>query len=208
MLLKTAEDLASFTSELQRESDRGLALVAAALLDEKLAETLSAFFCEMYKAARLLSDGNAPLASFSSRIQICYALGLIDDFEHSEIELIRKVRNEFAHARHGMSFNDARIRGLCASLTSDLPGGAGYPAYEPRFRFTNATVVLALRLYHRPDWVALERRAPKEWVNRDATRWRSVESEPPPEGQPVMAIGQLHPRQVAAEISFSTCARP
>lgn len=195
MLLATAQDLASFTAELQQESDRGLALVAAALIDEKLGETLAAFFCETYKASRLLSDGNAPLGSFSARIQLCHALGLIDAFEHSEIELLRKVRNEFAHARHGMSFKNTRIVGLCATLASDLPEGAGYPVSDPRFRFTNATIALVLRLYHRPDWVALERRAPKEWVAREATRWRSVKSEPPPEAQPVMAIGQMHPSQ-------------
>lgn len=201
MLLTTAQDLASFTSELQRESDRGLALVAAALIDEKLGETLAAFFCESYKSARLLSDANAPLGSFSARIQLCHALGLINAYEYSEIELVRKVRNEFAHARHGMSFENTRIRGLCATLISDLPEGAGYPISDPRFRFTNATVALVLRLYHRPDWVALERRASKDWVAHDATRWRSVQSEPPPEGQPFMAIGQLHPSQVLAQKS-------
>ena len=36
MLLSTVEDLAKFVEELRRESDRGLALVAAALIDDIL----------------------------------------------------------------------------------------------------------------------------------------------------------------------------
>ena len=66
----------------------------------------------------------------------------------------------------------------------------GYPLQDPRFRFTNAVVVLALRLYHRPDWVALECRSPKTWVDVNATKWRSVEDGLPPPGMPVMVMAK------------------
>ena len=188
MLLSTAEDLANFVEELRRESDRGLALVAAALIDDKLAETLRHFFCEGGSARKLIDDTNAPLGTFSARTEACFSLGLIDEFEYAEIALMRRVRNEFAHAKHGMSFQTPRVQGLCSSLKSDLPKGADYPISDPRFRFTNAAVCLALRLYHRPEWVALERRKPKSWVEADATRWRDFRTEKPPPGIPVMAM--------------------
>lgn len=193
MLLSTAEDLAKFVEELKRETDRGLPLVAAALIDDRLTETLRAFFCKVPSAEKLLDDGNAPISTFSSRTEACYALGLIDEFEYTEIGLIRKVRNEFAHQKHGVSFLSPRIQGLCSSLKSDLPEGAGYPLQDPRFRFTNAVVVLALRLYHRPDWVALERRTPKVWVDENATKWRSVDDGLPPPGLPVIVMGKSSP---------------
>lgn len=188
MLLSTAEDLAKFVAELRRETDRGLPLVGAALLDDRLTETLRAFFCEVPSAERLLDDANSPLGTFSARADACHALGLIDDFEYAEIGLVRKVRNEFAHAKHGLSFMNPRVQGLCASLTSDLPEGSGYPLQDPRFRLMNAIVCLALRLYHRPDWVALERRKPKAWIDPTATRWRSVKDGTPPPGIPVMVM--------------------
>lgn len=188
MLLSTAEDLAKFVDELKRETDRGLPLVGAALIDDKLTETLRAYFCEVPSSARLLDEPSAPLATFSSKTETCYALGLIDEFEYGEIGLVRKVRNEFAHAKHGMSFADPRVQGLCSSLKSDLPTGSNYPLQDSRFRFTNAVLVLVLRLYYRPDWVALERRKRKTWVDRSATRWRSVEDGLPPPGIPVVAI--------------------
>lgn len=48
MLLSTAQDLAKFIEELKRETDRGLPLVAAALIDDRLTETLRAFFVSVY----------------------------------------------------------------------------------------------------------------------------------------------------------------
>ena len=190
MLLSTAEDLAAFVADLRRESDRGLALVACALIDDRLGETLRAFLRETPSSTRLLDEGNAPLGTLSAKADACVALGLIDDDEHAEIALLRKVRNEFAHAKHGISFATPRVRGLCSSLQSDLPEGSDYPLQDPRFRFTNAAVSIVLRLYHRPDWVARDRREAKSWVDADATRWRSIEREPPPEGEPIIVIAK------------------
>jgi len=188
MRLDHAEDLAKFVEELKRETDRGLPLVGTALIDEKLLETLQAFFVEGKSSNKLLTEGNAPLGTFSSRIEACYALGLIDEFECQEIGLIRKVRNEFAHSKHGLSFQTEKIKGYCTSFKSDLPEGSGYPINEPRFRFMNAVVCVVLRLYYRAAWVQKERREPKTWVTADATRWRSIEEEKSPEGVPVMVM--------------------
>lgn len=190
MLLNHAEDLARFVDELGRETDRGLPLVGAALIDEKLLETLESFFVEGRAANRLLVEAHGPLSSFSARIDACFALGLIDEFEYKEISLIRKIRNKFAHSKHGLSFKSEILIGLCTSLKSDLPRDAGHPIDDPRFRLTNAIVTVVLRLYYRPEWVKRERRSLKEWVHPDATRWRSVKDEPPPIGVPVMVIGK------------------
>jgi mannitol operon repressor len=206
VLLTTAEDLAKFVEELRRESDRGLPLVATALIDQLLRDSLRALSCENGSVSKLLDEPNAPLGTFSSRIEACFALGLIDQFEYSQIHVLRKVRNEFAHARHGMDFKASKVQGLCSSLKADLPLGADYPVDDPRFRFTNATVVMVLRLYHRPDWVALERRQPKAWVSEDATRWRSFKDEPPPPGiAPIMVMGRarVSDRKVASVVEAS-----
>ena len=190
-------DLAHFFSELQRETDRGLPLVAAALIDEKLFDALQSFLCLGKAAERLLSGPNAPLGTFSARIEACFALGLIDEFEYQEISLIRKIRNVFAHSKHGLSFGNDKVLGLCTSFKSDLPQGSDYPVNEARFRFMNATVCLVLRLYYRGAWVAQERRQPKVWVAPDQARWRSTTEEKPPAGVPVVAMAKRGPQGVA-----------
>ncbi|WP_136439843.1 MltR family transcriptional regulator [Pacificoceanicola onchidii] len=194
MLLTTAEDIAAFVQEIRRESDRGLPLVALGLIDELLLETLRAFFRETKSTKYLLDDGNAPLGSVSSRLHACFALGLINDFEFAEIMLLRKVRNLFAHKKHGMSFCDEQVRGYCSTLKSDLPKDAGYDTKDPRFRFENATVCMVLRLYHRADWVKLKRCDLCEAAQLPPSLWRSFEDDPPPDGQSFIAIGPGNPR--------------
>ncbi|HQZ98079.1 MAG TPA: MltR family transcriptional regulator [Pyrinomonadaceae bacterium] len=181
-------DFEAFLQELQTESDRGLALISAALIDEKLLETLLSFTCEDEVKERLLKSPNAPLGTFSARSDACFALGLIDEFEFREISLLRKVRNEFAHAKHGMSFQNDRVKGLCSAFKSGLPPGAEPDFADARARFINATITLVTRLYYRADWVSPERRQTKSWVPEGTSQWRSVNDELPPEGVPVLGF--------------------
>jgi hypothetical protein len=182
------EELSSFFSELQRETDRGLPLVSAALLDEKLLEALRSFFCVGKATDRLLLEPNAPLGTFSARIDACFALGLIDEHEYQEISLVRKIRNLFAHSRHGLSFSDEKVTSLCTSLVSPLPPDRSGNA-SARYRFINATVSLIVRLYYRDKWVERERRSARTWVNPEETRWRSFKTDQPPEGAQYIALG-------------------
>lgn len=163
-----AVDLARFVEELKSETDRGLPLVGAALIDEKLFEALDAFFIEGKSSKKLLSEGNAPLGTFSSKIDACYALGLIDEFEYQEIGVIRKIRNEFAHAKHGLSFETKKIKDYCTSLQAEIPQDLDIPTDGPRFKFMNSVVCIVLRLYYRATWVQKERRSPKAWRVTDA----------------------------------------
>jgi hypothetical protein len=185
---KDQDDLSRFLRELRNESDRGLALVGASVIDDKLRSTLRSFLIDCKAASKLVDAANAPVGTFSSRIDACLSMGLIDQFEYEEITLIRKVRNEFAHGLHGTTFQTEPIPGLCSSLKSPLPEGADYPTTSPRFRYTNAVVSIVTRLYYRPEWVAQERRAIKEWVTPDQVGWRSVEDSLPPEGVPVLVM--------------------
>jgi mannitol operon repressor len=180
MLVEHVDDLASFVQELQAETDRGLPLVGAALIDEKLHKTLEFFFIDGKSTKRLLNEPNAPLGTFSAKIEACYSLGLIDKFEYQEIGLIRKIRNEFAHARHGLSFENDKIKGLCTSLQSPLPDYTTKESLTTRFRLVNSIVCIVLRLFYRAEWVEKEKREPKNWV--PDSRWYNTNDKAPPKG--------------------------
>ena len=181
------KDLTTFLTELQRETDRGLPLVGTAFIDQKLRDTLESFFIDDKVGSKLLDDPNSPLGSFSSRLDCCYALGLINNYEHTEINLLRKVRNEFAHAKHGINFNSVKIAGLCSTLKSDLPLDADHPINQPRFRFINAVTCIITRLYYRPEWVASEKRTVKSY-GEELGKWISVKDQLPPEAEIVLAV--------------------
>jgi len=109
-------ELADFLHEFNEESDRGMALVAASLLDERLKGIIEAFLLKGKVSSELVNGFNAPLGTFSARTSAAYALGLIQKNEFDEINLIRKIRNEFSHKWRGITFRSSGVADLCRNL--------------------------------------------------------------------------------------------
>lgn len=105
-----------FRISLNAETDRGCALMAAAYLDDQLAELLKSFFVDDPNIAKRLLEQAQPLGTFSARIDATYALGLISQEEHKGLHLIRKIRNEFGHVAKPLSFTDQAIAERCKHL--------------------------------------------------------------------------------------------
>jgi mannitol operon repressor len=137
--------------------------VAAAFIDSKLAETLQAYLLTDKLSNDLIYGANAPLGTFSARAQISLALGLIDRVEYDEIHLVRKIRNLFAHEKHGISFKDDRVKKLCSKLQKEILQDNDNVPDNSRLRLMHSVGALALRLYHRPDWVKREKCHEKAW---------------------------------------------
>jgi DNA-binding MltR family transcriptional regulator len=103
--------------ELEEETDRSVAIVASALLDEALKESVKARLLPARKNEYcILSGGNSPLSTFSSRINFCYQIGLISYIMQRDLHIIRKLRNDFAHNPFELSFNDNAIKNRVAEL--------------------------------------------------------------------------------------------
>ena len=67
---------------------------------------------------RDLFDGDRPLATFSARINLAFAIGYIPLNAYSDLNLLRKIRNHFAHSAEQVSFEDGRIRDWCGALST------------------------------------------------------------------------------------------
>jgi DNA-binding MltR family transcriptional regulator len=109
---------------LSRESDRGLVLVGVSFLDAQLEALLRAKFSlespKTQAAIDPLFDVFGPLASFSAKCRVAYALGLglIDESTHRDLELLRKLRNRFAHTTEQAEFDAPDV----VELTEKLEG--------------------------------------------------------------------------------------
>ena len=93
---------------LSSESDRGCVLVGAAMLDEVLRGILLGPLRDDEETLRALFDaGSAPLSSFSAKIRLCYALGLVSKNTHADLHRVREIRNDAAHfeKRRGAGFD-------------------------------------------------------------------------------------------------------
>ena len=158
-------DLAHFSSEFNKESPRGAALIAASRLDQLLYRIIRAFLCACPTAEDLLTGPNAPLGTFSARINAAFAMGLIEQHEFDELHLIRKIRNEFGHSWRDVDFDTPKVAALCARLP-----WLGPPEPEnenkPRSRFSFEVCILLTDLLWREQLVARERRAQRTWTHK------------------------------------------
>lgn len=151
------KDFSEFLTEFNKETERGAALAAAAFLDDLLGRVISNFLISNDSGHALMDGFNAPFGTLSARIAACHAMGLISDIEFRECEIVRKVRNEFAH-KVKMSFENDRVKSLCALMKGSVPGEK-----KARGQFTSAAVILILNLTNRPHYVAQRSLKYGEW---------------------------------------------
>jgi hypothetical protein len=92
-------DVESYFKELRGESDRACALLAGSALSDGLRELLAAYFVPLTEGEHdhIFHDENAALGNFASRTEVSYALGLIGPDERRASNIIRRIRNQFAH---------------------------------------------------------------------------------------------------------------
>lgn len=158
------KQLSAFLLEFNDESERGAALLAASMLDEQLKAILEAFLIEGKHQDKLLKDFNPPLGTLSSRLEACAAMGLVSEQEYAEIDVIRRVRNEFGHGL-GVTFDTKKVSALCAKLTMSVGNvaKAGEPPVGPKPRFVTAAVSVIVLLTNRAHYVAKKRLESQSW---------------------------------------------
>ena len=145
------KEFVPFLDGLNKESERGAVLISVSYLESQLKSIIAAYLCPGKAAKILLDDFNGPLGTFGARSHAAAALGLVTDQEYRELQMLGKIRNEFAH-RHRTTFSDQSIIDRCRNLTfsakdyDDVVVGA-------RAQFTTAAVSLILNFTNRPHYV-------------------------------------------------------
>ena len=170
------DEILEFRSSLSGETDRGCALMAAAYLSDQLERLLRTLFVADQPAIERLFEPLGPLGSFSARIEVSYACGLLPRSAYRDLHLIRKIRNDFGHVAKRLTFDEPGIAGRCQELHHSIRE-AEAPA---RAKFTNAVLGVCAVIHffvgttsHQcvPDGVLLDehkKRQFREWGERFA----------------------------------------
>jgi hypothetical protein len=91
--------------------DRTCAIVMCAMLDHSLETLLLLHMKSLSKDERdRLFFGLGPLASFSAKIKIGAAFGIIGPKTVKDMETLNEIRNVFGHAAQGITFRNRAIR--------------------------------------------------------------------------------------------------
>lgn len=108
--------------EFEKESDRGVVLVSAAVMDDMLELLIREYFSAHGSKPKNVIDPLfstfGPLASFSSKIRLAFALNMLDDWLYGDLRILKKLRNEFAHSFESADFGAQKV----VSLTEKLRG--------------------------------------------------------------------------------------
>lgn len=108
-------DLRKFLDTLRAETDRACAVLASSFLDSSLEAYFHATLT-VDAPARLFEEGGA-LGSFAARIELAFALGMISDAERADLELVREIRDAFAHDdEYSLDFGTLSVAELCFRL--------------------------------------------------------------------------------------------
>jgi len=121
----TFNDLPALESEMYGTNDRATAIMMSAVtetcleifLREKTRPTLSS------EDTAKIFDFRGPLGDFSSKTMLAYAFNMFGPDTKHDLELIRMLRNEWAHSRRSFGFHTKEVSDVCKHLRAvDWPG--------------------------------------------------------------------------------------
>ncbi|WP_375257487.1 hypothetical protein [Citreimonas sp.] len=126
---------------LSEESDRGVVLVTASMLEDVLERLLLARLVEGREAEKLLTGFGAPLGTFSAKIAAARAVGVISEQWRRELDLLRDIRNRLAH-EVTVTLGDGPILNKCNELCLCLSDRATDAAGARKRYWMSATAIL------------------------------------------------------------------
>lgn len=141
------DELNSLLEVVDGHDDRGLVLSLAAFAEDTLGRLLIVYLREGKQAKELVEGFNAPLGTFSARIKAALTLGLLHREQYDNLEILRRVRNAFAHDWQGVSYDRNDIQALIGQLHNrTLAHADGEVDERTKLREAIAGVVIELRL--------------------------------------------------------------
>jgi DNA-binding MltR family transcriptional regulator len=112
---------------LNSGTDLACVLVAMAWLDESLRSLLHQSFVDCEESEFLLER---VVSGLWAPCVMAYSTGLIDRTTFEDLDMIRKIRNDFAHSHFEASFHDRSIQEMTRSLKTWTSPSDGDPVYE------------------------------------------------------------------------------
>jgi len=109
------------------ESDRATVVLFGSFVEANLGRLLFKLMRDNLNSTdrKLMFEYNGVVGTFSSKIILAYALKLIGPKTRFDLDLIRFLRNEFAHSRMSFSFDTPEVRAVCDRFKIvDLAGSA------------------------------------------------------------------------------------
>jgi hypothetical protein len=133
--------------------DRAAAIVLPTFLEHALKQAIIQHFKPSPTDPEfkyIFDNDHAPYREFASRIRLAKALGVVSESDYEKLEIVRAIRNAFAHTSSAIDFDAQEIDDYCIDLIvpgADPVGPPNRPhAPQNRNRFAMAVLNLYLAL--------------------------------------------------------------
>jgi DNA-binding MltR family transcriptional regulator len=150
-----------------KETDRGAALLAGAYADTALEVILRRCMVQDDAAQEEIDElftDSGPLGTFSAKIRMVLALGILPAVFCRDLNLVRQIRNDFAHHAGEVTFETPSIRSRCEATitgthvrTLERESGRADPHWTARNLYLNAVALGVAMAYSN-----IEERQPPE----------------------------------------------
>jgi hypothetical protein len=102
--------------ELARASDRAAAILAGSLVEARLTDFLGSHVQDDGKIWKERTYSSAPLGSFAVKFDLAFLFHLITKLAHSDLIVMKDIRNRFAHDLDVQNFQAQSIKDKCGNL--------------------------------------------------------------------------------------------
>lgn len=163
-----------FMEEFSKESDRACVILAVAMIDQAIETLLKTYLVPSSTTVdNLFEDAYAPISTFNAKIILANRVGLISSQFCRDLNLVRKIRNEFAHNVKGCTFDNETVRNRIVELRHSLASVKSIPSLRENFPsgikgdFQMSASWLLYHLWDLVEKIKPLKEAEKEWVYKN-----------------------------------------
>jgi hypothetical protein len=135
---RIGELVGKFVGELCQEGERAAVVLGAARVDLGIEELLKKILRPNPGGSDDLFEGDRPLSTFSAKIALAYRLSLIENDLERALQLVRRIRNEFAHAHERLTLDQGAAANRLLELKRLCQENSTYSAVERRLKESGA----------------------------------------------------------------------
>lgn len=135
----TPENVGDFMREVAAiGNDRTAAIMLAINLEDALSFALEVRLGIPAERRAELFGLSAPLGTFDYKTRMAHSIGIIADETRATLDVLRRIRNAFAHAITPISFETPQIANACSLITIPKAYGPTTSEFSPAIALSSA----------------------------------------------------------------------